>query len=266
MELQANYQIQGTKTTGMQKKLQETQLPSQRLTLAPNTKLGLTDLENLQILAFHDCLAIRNTLTPEIAFKSSDMQISGIKKNNEFCLIGVVSLLLTELAKTLNTTEKLDIGQNARITNALLKDFWYFKLEEFVYIFDMVTKRKNYNRLDQTVIYDAFNEYELKRQSVIENIKIQEFQVSEEQKQKEIDELRELYAKARNEGKQELYIDKQAKMAEELKQKALEANKREIAFLLFREQEIQKRKAEKESHELIESQKVVPDNVIKKVA
>lgn len=250
----------------MQKMSQETQLPSQRLTLDSSLSLSYPEQQRLSGLAFHDCLAIRNTLSPEVAYNSSPMQISGLKKNNEFCLIGVVSLLLTELANNLNTTEKLDIGQNARITNALLKDFWYFKLEEFVYIFDSVTKRKNYNRLDQTVIYDAFNEYQLKRQSVIENIKIQEYQVSEEQKQKEVDELRELYFKARSEGKQELYIDKQAKVAEELKQKALEANKREIKFQLMRAEYNMKKQAEREKAEKLESDTLTIENIVIKVS
>ena len=241
----------------MQSKLPLMQSPSQRL-----TSINALSLPELTANVFNDCLAIRTTLTPEIAFKTSSIQISGLRKSNENCLISVVVLLISELANNLNTSEKVDSGQIARIAVSLLKDFWYFKLEEFVYIFDTITKRKNYNRLDQTVIYDAFNDYELKRQSVIENIKIQEYQISEEQKQKEIDELRELYGKARSEGKQELYIDKQAKLSDENKQKALEYNKKEVAFQLMRDEYNRKKQAEKEALELSE----MPDNVIKKVA
>ena len=205
--------------------------PSQQL-----TSCEALSVQSLALEVFKSCVEVRVSLTPESAFKSSTIQISGLKKTNELCLTQVVSLLISELAKNLKVTEKMDIEQVSRITRSLLKDFWYLKLEEFVFILDSITKKKNYNRLDQTVIYDAFNEYETKRQSVIENVKILEFQVSEAQKQKEVDELRQLYGKARNEGKQTLFIDKLTAMSEEIKAKALEANKREVQYQLMKDE------------------------------
>jgi hypothetical protein len=183
--------------------LHKTLLPSLRL-----TSTNSIEPDKLALVAFKDCLAIRDKLTPIIAFQSSSIQISGIRKDNQTGLIALVVLLITELSNNLNTTEKVNAGQIARIANSLIMDFWYFKLEEFVFVFDSISKRKNYNRLDQTVIYDAFNEYEQKRQSVIEAVKIQEFKQSEEAKEKEIQELRDLYQRAKEGKREPLYIEK----------------------------------------------------------
>ena len=126
---------------------------------------------------------------------SKGSQMSLVKKQNRDGLEETVILLITKLVNSQHTTQKMSSDSIVDCAVDIINDFWYLKFEEIVLIFNGMRKNKNFNRLDQSVIYEGFTIYEKnQRDLALETAKNQENKKSVEDVAEEIRLIREKYS------------------------------------------------------------------------
>ena len=189
--------------------------------------------QNDTLKAFKLAVYLRNGLTTVGAVVNESHQLSGINKANPEGLMEVLVLLITELADSLHTTERMNANQIIRTAHGIAKDFWYYKLEEIVLVLDNIIKQKNYNRLDQTVIYDALNTHEAKRQAIIEAHRTQQLKVDTQEKEEQLAQIRATYERAKT--------DPLAFYADRVRAEAKQVSQKEQEYQAFRARYIAER-------------------------
>ena len=207
MQTQITTQDQTTEANGMQKTPQT--MPSPCSVLIE---------QNDTLKAFKLAVYLRNGLTTVGAVVNESHQLSGINRANPDGLMEVLVLLITELADSLHTTERMNANQIIRTAHGIVKDFWYYKLEEIVLVLDNIIKQKNFNRLDQTVIYTAFHIHDIKRQGIIEHHRTQQLKAKTTQHELEIAAIKNAYERAQRDPST-LYVVQQQKAAQQMSQK-----------------------------------------------
>lgn len=161
-----------------------------------NTPLQV-DLANVPLskvpeLAIQIASAVRG-MSPVQAFMSSDNQISYHRKQNRTALELILIVFVTKLSDAQMTTNRMSSSQITTCVEDLVDEFWMLKLEEMILVLSEARKKKTFNRLDQSVIFECFREYLENRQSVVEESRRQSLKASEEEKQEEIELIKNTY-------------------------------------------------------------------------
>ncbi len=170
-------------------------------------------------------------MTPALALSSGE-QLSVLGKQDKKVLLKALSALITQLRQSLNVGKNLDTLQVYECASLLIEKYWYFRLEEFVYVFKQVKLGKYgkvYDRLDVQVISEWLHLYdtterlaELERQRLLQKMTEADALLSNE-------EVQRCYQKWKS-GKK---LD--AQLAEErCMQEAEEERRREVGFLKFK--------------------------------
>lgn len=181
---------------------------------------------------------IRQDLTPVLAIQSP-MQLSGHRKQNKEIILDLLIVEILRLSNSLHTSRSLASNEIATIAEDILKDYWMLKFEEIVLILEKVRKSKNFNRLDQSVIFSFIDEYiEKERQSLIDKARI------EEQKQQDLENkeqeamIRQLYEDVRA-GKRTLVKDQ---ISDFHKKESANNSRREAEYILFKQKYLEGQK------------------------
>jgi hypothetical protein len=153
-------------------------------------------------------------LTPIKAFQANENQLSGHRKENPELLETVISVLITQLSDSLHSSIRMNENQIAMCAEDIIAEFWYYKLEEIIWILNNARRKKTFNRLDQSVIFECFTDYEKDRQRIIEQDKIEKMKKSEQEKAIEEQAIRDFYEKSKN-GQAVPYVSIIAKIEKE---------------------------------------------------
>jgi len=155
----------------------------------------------------------------------------------------------------------LDATDNKFVDNTIyfcesMPDQWFIrtteefmiKFEEIILILEKVRKTKNYNRLDQSVIFSFIDEYVAKeRQNLIDKVRIEEKKQQDEENKEQEAMIRQLYEDVKA-GKRKLYNDELNELHRNEKRKIADIqasqSKKEAEYILWREQ-YNKEQAEK---------------------
>lgn len=129
--------------------------------------------------------AISYGLTKELAFSSSQVQLSGHNAKNPAELEMCIAILITKLSDSLHTSIRMSMSQIALCVEDIISEYWYLKLEEVALILNNARKRKTFNRLDQSVIFECFDEYVRDRQSVVEACRVRQYAIDEQARREE---------------------------------------------------------------------------------
>lgn len=158
----------------------------------PLPSLGIVERQPIE-LVLRQCQAMQSEMKYTEALDSGT-QLSLVKKHNREGLEEVLILLITKLVNSQHTSQKMSSEAIVDCAVDLVADFWYIKFEEMVLVLNNLRKAKNFNRLDQSVIYEGFANYiEKERNTALESAKIKAMAVSEDAKIKEINIIREKY-------------------------------------------------------------------------
>lgn len=114
----------------------------------------------------------------------SKMQVSALRRDNKNSLEFLISFLIEELIFALNVPE-LSEAQVAYITNTLINEYWYLKIEDFVRCFKNAKTAKYgiiYNRIDIHTICTWLNAYNADKTREIELLREQENTVFKKEK------------------------------------------------------------------------------------
>ena len=185
---------------------------------------------------------IRQDLTPVLAIQSP-MQLSGHRKQNKEVIRDLLIVEIMRLSNALHTSRSLAPHEIADIAEDILKDYWMLKFEEIVLILEKVRKSKNYNKLDESVIFSFIDEYiEKERQSLIDKARIEERKQQEVENKEQEAMIRQLYEDVKA-GKRKLYIEQLNEQNKEEKRKKQSDSKKEAEYVLWREQYLKEQKA-----------------------
>lgn len=170
-------------------------------------------------------------MTPALALSTGE-QLSVLGKQDKKVLLKALSALITQLRQSLNVGKNLDTLQVYECASLLMEKYWYFRLEEFVYVFKQVKLGKYgkvYDRLDVQVISEWLHLYdiserlaELERQRQLEQKTAADALLSNE-------EVQRCYQKWRSGEK----LDSQLR-DEERQREAEEERRKEVGFLKFK--------------------------------
>ena len=127
------------------------------------------------------------------SFMASETQISKYRAENIDCLELLVSILLTRLSDAQMVTNRMGDSQIADCAQDIIDEFWYLRLHEIVFILNEARKKKTFNRFDQSVIFECFNDYCQNRQSVVEESRRFKMEKEEAEKQEEIEIIKKAY-------------------------------------------------------------------------
>lgn len=157
-------------------------------------QVDLTGVSESQVpdLVFALNTAVRG-MKPVDAFLSSEHQISFHRRQNRSVLEAILAVFVTKLSDAQMTTSRMNPNQILTCVEDLVDEFWMLKLEEMILILSEARKKKTFNRLDQSVIFECFREYLENRQSVVEESRRQSLKASEEEKQEEIELIKNTY-------------------------------------------------------------------------
>lgn len=150
----------------------------------------------MQIL--QEVKALSRDLTPIKAFQANHNQLSGHRKENPEMLELVISVLITQLSDSLHSSIRMNENQIAMCSEDIISEFWFYKLEEIVWILNNARRKKSFNRLDQSVIFECFRDYEKDRQRIIEQDKIEKMKAEQSEREIEEQAIREFYEKSKN--------------------------------------------------------------------
>ena len=137
-------------------------------------KTALTILKNSPI-EYYNRISVR---CYNDVFKSPSTEISVIKK--EFGLTktrAILSLfIINDIVKMFNVGKGMNDIQIATLVDDIIRNFYYFKVEDFKLCFQNARMRKAvYDRLDGNVILEWLREYDIQRAEVSEQYTINEF-------------------------------------------------------------------------------------------
>lgn len=164
-------------------------------------------------------MATSKGLTPLKALAPENKQLSVHKAENEELLECVVIILITKLSDSVHSSIRMTPEQIQVCAEDILDDYWMLKLEEVVYVLNNARKRKNYNSLDQSVIFDSFDTYvKNNRQAAVEANRVLEYQKNEEDKQAEIQAVKAYYDRVKA-GEERLLVNVLSDVKKEQKTK-----------------------------------------------
>ncbi len=170
-------------------------------------------------------------MTPALALSTGE-QLSVLGKQDKKVLLKALSALITQLRQSLNVGKNLDTLQVYECASLLIEKYWYFRLEEFVYVFKQVKLGKYgkvYDRLDVQVISEWLHLYDTSER------------LAELERQRQLEQKTEADALLSNEEVQRCYqkwksgekLDSQLQ-EEERQREAKEERRKEVEFLKFR--------------------------------
>ena len=181
---------------------------------------------------------IRQDLTPILAIQSP-MQLSGHRKQNKEIILDLLIVEILRLSNSLHTSRSLASNEIATIAEDILKDYWMLKFEEIVLILEKVRKSKNFNRLDQSVIFSFIDEYiEKERQSLIDKARIEERKQQDLENKEQEAMIRQLYEDVRT-GKRTLVKDQ---INDFHKKESANNSRREAEYILFKQKYLEEQK------------------------
>ena len=181
---------------------------------------------------------IRQDLTPVLAIQSP-MQLSGHRKQNKEIILDLLIVEILRLSNSLHTSRSLASNEIATIAEDILKDYWMLKFEEIVLILEKVRKSKNFNRLDQSVIFSFIDEYiEKERQSLIDKARIEERKQQDLENKEQEAMIRQLYEDVRT-GKRTLVKDQ---ISDFHKKESANNSRREAEYILFKQKYLEEQK------------------------
>ena len=194
-------------------------------------------------------------LTPVLAIQSP-MQLSGHRKENQELILNLLVIEITRLSESMHTSLKLTSNEIATISRDILVDYWMLKFEEIILILDKVRKAKNYNRLDQSVIFSFIDDYVAKeRQNLLDKARIEEKKQQEADNKEQEAMIRKLYEDVKA-GKRKLYNDELNELHKSEKRRIGDEesvkSKKEAEYLIWREQ-YNKEQQEKEFKQSIQT-------------
>lgn len=180
----------------------------------PLPSLGIVERQPIE-LVLRQCQAIQSEMKLHHAI-ATGTQMSLVKKLNREGLEEVLILLITKLVNSQHTSQKMSADAIVDCAVDIVSDYWFMKFEEIVIIFNNLRKQKNFNRLDQSVIYEGFTSYQEKeRTAAIERARIEAVALEEEAKNNEIKLIREKYAEVAEKGSEILTVNKIKKIHED---------------------------------------------------
>lgn len=113
--------------------------------------------------------------TIQEAIDSDSLPISSIKKEyGEVELQAVLVLLLTDVIDFFSVGKSMSDGQVAETIKLILKEFFYFKIDDFKLCFDRAKTGKYgkvYDRIDGNIIFEWLELYDFERLEEIERIR-----------------------------------------------------------------------------------------------
>ncbi len=188
-------------------------------------------------------IELQAAMTPALALSTGE-QLSVLEKQDKKVLLKALSALITQLRQSLNVGKNLDTLQVYECASLLMEKYWYFRLEEFVYVFKQVKLGKYgkvYDRLDVQVISEWLHLYDTTERLVELDRKRQMEQKTEANTLLSREEVQRCYQKWKSGEK----LD--AQLAEErCQQEAEEERLREVGFLRFRHAYFKNRQPEEE--------------------
>ena len=137
-------------------------------------------------------------LTKESAFSASVVQLSGHNATNPVELEVCIAILITRLSDSLHTSIRMSSNQITLCVEDIISEYWYLKLEEVALILNNARKRKTFNRLDQSVVFECFDEYVRDRQSVVEACRVRQYAIDEQARKEEEKRVVEAYLEIMN--------------------------------------------------------------------
>ena len=171
-------------------------------------------------------------MTPALALSSGE-QLSVLGKQDKNVLLKALSALITQLRQSLNLGKNLDTLQVYECASLLIEKYWYFRLEEFVYVFKQVKLGKYgkvYDRLDVQVISEWLHLYDTGERLAELERQRQLVQKTEADALLSNEEVQRCYQKWMNGEK----LDSQLQ-EEEQQRETEEERRKEIEFLKFRD-------------------------------
>jgi len=176
-------------------------------------------------------IELQAAMTPALALSTGE-QLSVLGKQDKKVLLKALSVLITQLRQSLNVGKNLDTLQVYECASLLMEKYWYFRLEELVYVFKQVKLGKYgkvYDRLDVQVISEWLHLYDTSERLV------------ELERQRKLEQKTEADALLSNEEVQRCYqkwksgekLDSQFR-DEEQQREAEEERRKEVEFLKFR--------------------------------
>lgn len=92
-----------------------------------------------------------------------EMALSGLRKADEAAYLKTIGLLLLRTMELLNATNSLTTAQIADLTVRISKQYYYFRLDELVYVLDRGAQGeygRDYNRVDAGLIMGWLEQYD----------------------------------------------------------------------------------------------------------
>lgn len=169
---------------------------------AVEQKNALIIVKDNGIVTSKDIAIYQRAITAKNAYDPDIDQISVLRRDDYDNLFATIMALIDYCDKQYNVTRGLSDEQCEQISEDIISDFWYLRLNEVVFACKKGVSGgygKGYSKVDKETIFEWINEYNKSdRESTIYSQRIEKAQQQKEQIEKEAQLVREAYKNEQN--------------------------------------------------------------------